>query len=106
MTRLPACAGRWEARIGIPGSKHIYLGLYEVESDAARAYDSALVRLRGSTASTNFPQSECALLLWSFNHGACRVCSRSPCSGCTAAWRPPTVQARPRTCMSYASTHI
>lgn len=47
-------AGRWEARIGIPGSKHIYLGLFEAEQDAARAYDSALVRLRGTTAATNF----------------------------------------------------
>jgi len=39
--------GRWEARIGMPGSKHIYLGLYNEESAAARAYDRALVRLRG-----------------------------------------------------------
>jgi hypothetical protein len=25
-----AAAGRWESRIGIPGSKHIYLGLFQV----------------------------------------------------------------------------
>lgn len=36
-------AGRWEARIGIPSSKHIYLGLHCDEDTAARAYDSALV---------------------------------------------------------------
>ena len=37
--------GRWEARIGIPGSKHIYLGLHSDEDGAARAYDGALVLL-------------------------------------------------------------
>lgn len=36
-------AGRWEARIGIPGSKHIYLGLFNEEREAARVYDAALV---------------------------------------------------------------
>ena len=34
---LQRTAGRWEARIGIPGSKHIYLGLFEAEQDAACA---------------------------------------------------------------------
>jgi len=38
--------GRWEARIGMPGSKHIYLGLYNEESAAARAYDRALELLQ------------------------------------------------------------
>ncbi|GIM08810.1 hypothetical protein Vretimale_12752, partial [Volvox reticuliferus] len=51
-------SGRWESRIGIPGSKHIYLGLYENERDAAAAYDKSLVRLRGSAAATNFSLSE------------------------------------------------
>eukprot|EP01025_Chloroclados_australasicus_P035126 TRINITY_DN35860_c1_g4_i1.p1 TRINITY_DN35860_c1_g4~~TRINITY_DN35860_c1_g4_i1.p1 ORF type:complete len:268 (-),score=44.96 TRINITY_DN35860_c1_g4_i1:312-1064(-) len=51
-------SGRWESRIGIPGSKHIYLGLYEDESEAAKAYDRSLVRLRGSSAATNFALSE------------------------------------------------
>ena len=44
-------AGRWEARIGIPGSKHIYLGLHNDENGAARAYDSALVSASPLTAS-------------------------------------------------------
>eukprot|EP01023_Acetabularia_acetabulum_P001944 TRINITY_DN10766_c0_g1_i3.p1 TRINITY_DN10766_c0_g1~~TRINITY_DN10766_c0_g1_i3.p1 ORF type:complete len:548 (-),score=114.85 TRINITY_DN10766_c0_g1_i3:294-1937(-) len=51
-------SGRWESRIGIPGSKHIYLGLYEQEADAAKAYDRSLVRLRGSSAATNFALSD------------------------------------------------
>lgn len=56
MTAHPS--GRWESRIGIPGSKHIYLGLFEAEREAAKAYDRALVRLRGSHAATNFALSE------------------------------------------------
>lgn len=51
-------SGRWESRIGIPGSKHIYLGLFENEREAAAAYDKSLVRLRGSAAATNFSLSE------------------------------------------------
>jgi AP2 domain len=51
-------SGRWEARIGVPGSKHIYLGLFHTEEEAARAYDAALVRLRGSAAATNFALSD------------------------------------------------
>ena len=37
-------SGRWEARIGVPGSKHIYLGLFDEEDEAGAAYDRALVR--------------------------------------------------------------
>jgi len=55
VTRHPN--GRWEARIGMPGSKHIYLGLYNDEAEAAGAYDKALVKLRGSAAATNFALS-------------------------------------------------
>lgn len=47
-------AGRWESRIGIPGSRHIYLGLFNNEETAARNYDRSLVRLRGPGAATNF----------------------------------------------------
>ncbi|GAX86316.1 hypothetical protein CEUSTIGMA_g13728.t1 [Chlamydomonas eustigma] len=51
-------SGRWESRIGIPGSKHIYLGLFPDEASAARAYDRALVRLRGTNAATNYALAE------------------------------------------------
>ncbi|GMH34976.1 hypothetical protein BSKO_02837 [Bryopsis sp. KO-2023] len=50
--------GRWESRIGISGNRHIYLGLYEKQEDAASHYDRALVRMRGWRATTNFPFSE------------------------------------------------
>eukprot|EP00891_Asterochloris_glomerata_P008473 jgi/Astpho2/8473/e_gw1.00124.8.1_t len=51
--------GRWEARVGLPGThKHIYLGLFCEEAEAARAYDRSMVRLHGSGAATNFPLSD------------------------------------------------
>ena len=56
VTRHPS--GRWEARIGVPGSKHVYLGLFADEKEAARSYDRALVRLRGRAAATNFSLAE------------------------------------------------
>ena len=59
--------GRWEARIGIPGSKHIYLGLYNDEKEAARMYDAALVRLRGTAAATNFALSDYRLDLAAYH---------------------------------------
>ncbi|CAK0786830.1 hypothetical protein CVIRNUC_010044 [Coccomyxa viridis] len=50
-------SGRWEVRIGLRGSKHVYLGLHTSEVEAARVYDRALVLLTGQTAATNFPVS-------------------------------------------------
>ncbi|GMH44279.1 hypothetical protein BSKO_12213 [Bryopsis sp. KO-2023] len=49
--------GRWEARIGAYGSRHVYLGLYAPQKEAAIHYDTALVRLRGHNAATNFALS-------------------------------------------------
>ena len=47
--------GDGEARIGMPGSKHIYLGLYNEEAAGrARRTNRALVRLRGPGAATNY----------------------------------------------------
>ncbi|GLC43147.1 hypothetical protein PLESTM_001435800 [Pleodorina starrii] len=48
---------RWQAAIN-SGGKYVYLGSFLSEYDAARAFDKAAVKLRGTRAKLNFQYSE------------------------------------------------
>ena len=48
---------KWLAKISVKG-KTKYLGIFNEEEDAARAFDAEARRVRGAKASVNFPQTE------------------------------------------------
>ena len=51
-------SGTWEARIGVPKRhRNIYIGLFDDVMKAAKAYDEAMMRMKGAKMSTNFLQN-------------------------------------------------
>jgi hypothetical protein len=47
-------SGKWQASYR-HGKKLLHLGTYSTAEDAAKAYDRAVIRLKGDLATTNFP---------------------------------------------------
>ncbi|GMH41931.1 hypothetical protein BSKO_09850 [Bryopsis sp. KO-2023] len=51
--------GTWEARIGVPKKhRNIYIGLFDDTESAAKAYDEAMIRMKGAKMSANFLQND------------------------------------------------
>ena len=48
--------GRWKAQIGFNGKTH-HIGTFDSDVEAARAYDERALKVHGSRALLNFPES-------------------------------------------------
>ncbi|WZN60070.1 AP2-like ethylene-responsive transcription factor [Chloropicon roscoffensis] len=51
--------GRWKAQVSSKGKQH-FLGVYKDKEIAAKAFDKAVIKLRGRDADTNFPPEDYA----------------------------------------------
>ncbi len=62
--------GKWEARLGQSKTrKHSYLGLFDSEEDAAKAYDTATINRFGHGMAINFDLGQVSCCL------ACLLCN-------------------------------
>ena len=57
----------WEAKYSAEDNNQVSLGLFENDADAARAFDRAVVRLRGTSASINFKHEDYQDELFAFH---------------------------------------